>query len=200
MPRISEVVWLYIKRRPIVKAALRDGIVNHSALARTICRELGFPEKNFDAVKVALTRISKKVAEKEAGMEEKVLELLEKSSITIQTKVAVVISRKDPGIKAISHARSGGYNTYIVEENETKKIKEEWGVKSVQKNLNLITIKSGEELEEVPGVISFILNALAYEGINVVEFISCYTDTLLVVKEADTRIAYEILSSITGGK
>jgi len=37
---------------------------------------------------------------------------------------------------------------------------------------------------------------LSSEGINVVEFISCYTDTLLVVKEADTAKAYELLSFI----
>jgi len=196
MEKISEVVWLYIKGRPIVKAALRDGIVNHSALARRICYELDIPKNKFDAVKIALTRISKKVAEKEISLEEKVAELLRKSSITIQTKVAVVIARKEFDIKAISHARSGGYTTYIVEENEAKKIEKEWGVKSVRRDLNLITIRSSEEVEEVPGVIAFILNALAYEGINVVEFISCYTDTLLVVREADTHRAYSILSAI----
>ncbi len=196
MERISEAVWLYIKRRPIVKAALRDGIVNHSALARMLCHEMGLPDDKFDAVKVALTRISKKVAEREIDLEEKVIGLLRKSSISIQTKVAVVISRKELELKAISYSRSGGYTTYILEENEANKIKKEWGVKSVQKNLNLITIRSGEELEEVPGVIAFVLNALAYEGINVVEFISCYTDTLLVVKEADTNKAYEILSAV----
>jgi len=194
MERISEAVWLYIKRRPTVKAALRDGIVNHSALARMLCHEMGLPDKKFDAVKVALTRISKKVAEKEIGLEEKVMEVLGKSSINIQTKIAVVISRKELEPKAISYARSGGHTTYILEESEANKLKKEWGVKSVQKNLNLITIRSSEELEEVPGVIAFILNALAYEGINVVEFISCYTDTLLVIKEADTNKAYEILS------
>jgi aspartokinase len=196
MDRISEMVWLYIKRRPTIKAALRDGIVNHSALARLICQELGFSDRKFDAVKVALIRISKKVAEKEISGEEKLLGLLKNSSINIQTKVAVIISRKELGLRAISHARSGNYTTYIVEEREAGKAKKEWGVKSVQRNLNLITIRSGEELEEVPGVIAFLLNALAYEGINIVEFISCYTDTLLVVREADTSKAYEILSFI----
>ncbi len=154
------------------------------------------PDEKFDAVKVALTRISKKVAEREISLEEKVIELLRKSSISIQTKVAVVISRKELELKALSYAKSGAYTTYILEENEANKVKNEWGVKSVQKKLNLITIRSGEELEEVPGVIAFILNALAYEEINIVEFISCYTDTLLVVKEADTHKAYEILSAV----
>lgn len=147
-------------------------------------------------MKVALTRISRKLAEREIGLEEKVMEVLGKSSINIQNKIAVVISRKELELKAISHARSGGHTTYIVEESEANKLKKEWGVKSVQKNLNLITIRSSEELEEVPGVIAFILNALVYEGINVVEFISCYTDTLLVIKEADTNKAYEILSAV----
>ncbi|MGB9719818.1 MAG: ACT domain-containing protein [Candidatus Anstonellales archaeon] len=164
--------------------------------ARIICHELRIPKNKFNAVKIALIRISKRIAEKEINVEEKLIDLLKRSSISIQTKIAVVISRKELGIKAISFARSGGHTTYIVEENEAKKIKKEWGVKSIRENLNLITIRSSEELEEVPGVIAFLLNALAYEGINIVEFISCYTDTLLVVKEADTHKAYEVLSAI----
>ena len=66
----------------------------------------------------------------------------------------------------------------------------------MEKNLNLITIESPEELEEVPGVISHMLGALASEGVNVVEFISCYTDTLLVIRETDTEKAYRLLAAL----
>ena len=71
-------------------------------------------------------------------------------------------------------------------------------LKKSESNLNLISIHSPEELEDVPGVIAHILNSLAMEGINVVEFISCYTDTLLVVRQPDTARAYEMLSSLMG--
>ena len=117
-------------------------------------------------------------------------------SISIQNKIAAIVSRKELDLKAISHAKSGGYNTYLVEAKELGKMRGEKGLTLLTENLNLLTIKSPEDIEETPGVIAFILNALAHEGINVVEFISCYTDTILAIKERDTTKAYELLSSI----
>jgi len=196
MEKLSELVWLYVKGRPSLREGLKYGIINHSALARIILDELSLPEGKFDAVKVALIRTSRKLAEKGIGGEEKILDVLRGSSISIQTKVAAVVSRKELGVKAITHARSGNYITYIVEETELKKVRNERGIKLLTKNLNLVTIKSKEEIEETPGVIAFVLNALAHEGINVVEFISCYTDTILAIKERDTSRTYDLLSSI----
>ena len=37
---ISELVWLYIKKRPFLKEIVREGIVNYSALARKISVEV----------------------------------------------------------------------------------------------------------------------------------------------------------------
>ncbi len=196
MEKISELVWLYVKGRPSLREGLKYGIINHSALARMILDELELPEEKFDALKVALLRTAKKLAKKEIGGEEKILRVLRGSSISIQTKVAAVVSRREIELKAISQAKSGEYVTYLVEAKELKKIRKERGIKLITENLNLVTIKSGEEIEETAGVIAFILNALAHEGINVVEFISCYTDTILAIKESDTAKAYELLSSI----
>ena len=196
MEKLSELVWLYVKGRPSLREGLKYGIINHSALARIILDELDLPEGKFDAVKVALIRTSKKLAEKEIGGEEKILDVLRGSSISIQTKVAAVVSRKELDVKAITHAKSGSYITYIIEESELGKVRKERRIKLLTENLNLVTIKSKEEIEETPGVIAFILNALAHEGINVVEFISCYTDTILAIKERDTSRTYELLSSI----
>ncbi len=64
-------------------------------------------------------------------------------------------------------------------------------------NLNLIVIHSPPAVEETPGVISHMLNSLASEGINVVEFVSCYTDTIFVVKGSNAAKAYEILQKLT---
>ena len=197
MEKLSELVWLYVKGRPSLREGLKYGIINHSALARLIMDELGIPEDKFDALKVALIRTSRKLAEKEIGGEEKILKVLQGSSISIQTKVAALVSRKELDVKAISQVKSGEYITYLIEEKELGKIKKERGIKLTTRNLNLVTIKSSEDIEETPGVIAFILNALAHEGINVVEFISCYTDTILAIKESETAKAYDMLSSIT---
>ncbi|VVB98311.1 ACT domain protein [uncultured archaeon] len=66
-----------------------------------------------------------------------------------------------------------------------------------EENLNLFILSSSPDIEDTPGVISTVLHLLAAEGINVHEFISSYTDTLLVIREADTSRAYELLSALT---
>lgn len=195
MENISQLVWLYVKRRPYLKEVIREGVVNYSALARKISIEAFGNAQKENAVKMALIRLAKKMEHLESDIEERILKLLKSSSMVIKSKVAVVIStRQLEGVRPLSFAKSGRHTTYILEQRELEGLDRK--PSKVEENLNLITIESPEELEEVPGVISYILGALASEGINVVEFISCYTDTLLVVRQADTERAYAILSKI----
>jgi len=197
MGEIAQLVWLYVKRRPFIKESLRAKLVNYSSLARKISREIYRDQKNFNAIKVSLQRIAVKLSKGEEGLEEGILKLLKETSITIETKIAVIISRGELPIKAISSVKSRSTITYIAKEEEVKKIKNEKKIRLIQKNLNLITLISTEDIESTPGVVSLLLGTLASEGINVQEVISCYTDTLLVIKEADTTKAYEILNGIT---
>lgn len=197
--RTSELVWLYIKRRPFLKEIVREGIANYSALARKICVEVFGNTKNENAVKMALVRMGRRIHEREEDMEGKILDVLRRSSLSIRNKVAVVITTRElEGVDYLSSVEGKGFFTYIVEEKEMENVRKTKSVLSTETNMNLITIHSPPALEEVPGVISHVLNALAGEGINVAEFVSCYTDTLLVIKQADTTRAYEILTTLSG--
>ncbi|MDD5022667.1 MAG: ACT domain-containing protein [Candidatus ainarchaeum sp.] len=193
---ISELIWLYVKRRPFLKESLREQIINYSSIARRISYEFYGNNSKFNAIKMALQRISKKLLMQEENLEEKVLQVLKSSSLNIQTKIAVVISRGELPLTPISYSKSREYTTYIINENQILKLKKDKRVKSIKQNLNLITIVSSDEIENTPGVVSLIMSVLASEGINVQEIISCYTDTLIVVKEADSSKSYEILSSL----
>lgn len=198
MESTSELVWLYVKQRPFLKEVLRQGVVNYSALARRICADAFGSQKRQNAVKMALIRLGQRMDDLESDLEARILSVLKGSSMVLKSKVAVVISKRElEGISTLSNVRSGRHMTYILEQREMEKIpnKALW---KKEENLNLIIIESPESVEEVPGVISYILGALASEGINIVEFISCYTDTILVVKQAETERAYRILSSIMG--
>lgn len=197
MASISELVWLYIKRRPFLKEVLRERIVNYSALSRKISLEAFGDESKENAVKMALVRLSERLNEQEESLEHRILSTLKKSSITIRSKVAVVISHRElEGVRYLSYTESKGTLTYIIEEKDLEKARSAKSSIRVEQNLNLISVHSPPELEEVPGVIAYMLAALAGEGINIIEFVSCYTDTILVVRQAETVRAYEILSEI----
>jgi hypothetical protein len=199
MENTSRLVWLYVKQRPFLKEVIRQGVVNYSALARKISIDAFGSLRKENAVKMALIRLGGRMDQIESDLEMKILSVLRKSSMVVKSKVAVVISKREiEGIRPLSHVKSGRHMTYIIEQRELENLPGRRYLWKSEENLNLITIESPEELEEVPGVISYILGALASEGVNVVEFISCYTDTLLVVKAADTEKTYRILSSIMG--
>ncbi len=198
-PSISELVWLYVKKRPFLKEILRSKIVNYSALARKISREAFGTASKRNAVKMSLVRLSERLSEKEESLEEKILLTLKKSSISIRSKVAVVITARElEGIRYLSYAESKGITTYILEEKDFEKLSAgRQKVLRSEPNLNLISIHSPPELEDTPGVCAHMLDALATEGINIIEFVSCYTDTLLVVRQSDTVRAYELLEAFT---
>ncbi len=197
MEKTSELVWLYVKRRPFIKEMLKYDLVNYSRLARKLCKEVFRSQSNFYAVKAALMRIGARIRKKETEMEGKVLEVLKDTSISIRNKVVVLISSAPLELEAVSSVKSGHFYTYIAEQREAAKAMRSKSILSVEENLNLFILSSTPAIEDTPGVISTVLHLLAAEGINVNEFISSYTDTLLVIGEADTSRAYELLSSLT---
>lgn len=179
---------------------IRHNLTNYSELARKLCEEIFGSQKNFYAVKAALMRFSSKIRKRENELEGKVLEILKDTSITIMNKVVVLISTAPLVIDAISSVKSGNCYTYIATQQNAKKSKYPKNILHMKQNLNLFVLSSPFQIENTAGVISTILHLLASEGINVQEFISCYTDTLLVINEADSAKAYELLSELTDAK
>ena len=84
----------------------------------------------------------------------------------------------------------------VVDSSYSKQLRKK-GMKVID-DLTLVILCSPQELQDTPGCVSAILDAIAAEGINVLEFISCHTDTLMVVRNADAVRIYEILANLTG--
>ena len=191
MPSVAENVWLYVKGKPYLQEALEKGVVNYSALARVIDREMG--GKDFEAVKAALRRLKERLGKERRNVEQKVLKVIKASRLEMRDKIAVIISNRKLNIPVIAVAKSASGYTYIVGDDAVEKA-ECKDLLKIQKNLSMITIMSPESLEDTPGVLAYLLSSLAAENINVVEFVSCYRDTLLVFKDVDITKAFEILS------
>ena len=64
-----------------------------------------------------------------------------------------------------------------------KKIKNQ--IIKINKNLAMINIICPPEIEETPGVISFVYSFFAENGINILEEMSCWTDILILIREKD---------------
>jgi hypothetical protein len=63
-----------------------------------------------------------------------------------------------------------------------------------RKGLAEISVTSPRTIEETPGIIAYLSSALAANGINIVETVSCYTDTIFILEEKDILKGFEVLN------
>jgi len=194
---ISDTVRLYLKMKPYMHEALRKRVVNFSALARLIQKDLSIRSQN--AVKIALIRYAESLRKSEWDTEEKALSVLEENQITLLEGVRVIIADKKLNIENSAEVKTDSYYIYLTRKDAVRgmgKQQRDQLIK-VNNNCSAITVYSGENLEKVSGVVAFMASVLAEEDINVIELISCYTETIFVVNKYDALRAYQLLSNLT---
>ncbi len=190
---ISDIVRVYLKNKPYTLEALEAGIVNFSALARVVQKDLRI--RNYHAIKAALRRYAIELRKESAGIERHALSILKASTVTIESGIGVAVSMRDVDIRKGSKLRIGDYYVYLVRDRrEFGKVKT--GAIKLHENASAIAIHSEERLESSPGFVAFVASLLAEQSINIAEFVSCYTETLIVVNRSDAIKSHELLMGI----
>jgi len=185
---ISKEVMIYLKHKPYVLEALEQEIINYSALARKIKKDLG--NVNFEAVKTTIIRIAKDLRNKKKQRELKIINLLKKADFSINNKIATIHHISPLNIESIAFSKTPSGYMYFVKEN----IAEKSTFKKIDYGYAIIHIKSPKEIEDTPGVAAFLLSTLASENINVVHLMDCREDTFLVIKEFNAPLSFRVLS------
>lgn len=199
----------YLQEHPSVKDCLRNNVINYSKLARRISKELGIEkESSVEAVLIACRRYQSRMG-KETNLEDQIIKILKKTEMEIKNKiVAVVISKSifvENLISIEKKIRSKADVFYVIEgvnvftviisekyfEELEKMFKQ--NIVRVSKDLVMITLKSPESLENTSGVIAHFYSLFSENGINIVETMSCWTDTLFVISEKDIPSAMNFL-------
>jgi aspartokinase len=190
---IAKNVRNYLRNKPYLLEALEKGIVNLSEVSRQIQQELG--TGNFGAIKAALRRFSEELQRHKQKREEKVLQLLKRSGIVVYDRKSVIITAKEMHIKNGMKVDLIGKFVYVLEKSE---LPERLNALVKHNNCTMIVVHSPEELEATPGVVAFLTTLLAEQNVNIIEFISCWTETIIVVEKKDSLKAYEVLSNLAG--
>ena len=185
----ATIVREMLKRKPYVRYALEQNIANMSAVARLIQKDI--KNTNIEAIKAALIRETHKLSYKRKIRDEIVIDILKNSKILIQDKISVVTSERKVDLSYLVMAKLSDSFVYIVDQTKIPRIKEEGLVLS--RDLNAVFISSVENIGEIPGFIAFLTNILASEDINIKEFISCHTDTVIILTQEDAIKAFTIL-------
>lgn len=189
---VAQDVRNHLRNKPYLLEALEKGIVNLSELSRQLQKELKLSD--ISAIKAALRRYAEELQKHRQKREEKVLHLLKKSSIAVYDRKSVMITAKELDQKGMKVDLLDKF-VYLMDrsdlpERTTSLIKHE--------NCTMIVVHSPEELENTPGVVAFLATLLSEQNVNIVEFISCWTETIMVVEKKDSLKAYEVLSNLVG--
>jgi len=190
---IAQNVRVYLRNKPYLLEALEKNIVNLSELSRQIQNEL--ETDNTSAVKAALRRFSEELQKHKQKREEKVLALLKRSNIAIYDRKSVIITAKEIQPKKGMKVDLLGKCVYLLDKAD---LSEHISTLIMHENCTMIVIHSPEELEATPGVVAFLTSLLAEQNVNMIEFISCWTETIIVVEKKDSLKTYEVLSNIVG--
>ena len=190
---IAQNVRNHLRNKPYLLEALEKGIVNLSELSRQIQEELQI--ENMSAVKAALRRFSEELQKHKQKREEKVLQVLKRSAMAVYDRKSVIITPNEINTETGMKVDLLGKVVYLLDRSDLPK-----RVSALVKhdNCTMIVVHSPEELEATPGVVAFLTTLLAEQNVNIIEFISCWTETIIVVEKKDSLKAYEVLSNLVG--
>ncbi len=189
----AQEVRTYLKNKPYLLEALEKGIVNLSELSRQIQQEL--KATNTTATKAALRRYAEELQRHKQKREEKVLNLLKRSGIAVYDRKSVIITAKEVDTKGGMKVDLPGKFVYLLDRAD---LPERISTLVKHDNCTMIVVNSPEELENTPGVVAFLTTLLAEQNVNIIEFISCWTETVIVVEKKDSLKAYEALTNLVG--
>jgi hypothetical protein len=201
MPTTTELTEKYLSEHPSILDCLKNGVINYSKLSRKISKELDI-EKNtsLEAILIACRRYEVKIKD-EKILENKILKILKESELEIKNKIIVTIVDKTKYLWKIIEIENKFQKasdtfyaiegskvfTIITTEKQIQDLETLFGEAIIKttKNLAMITIKSPKDLENTPGVIGYLSSMFGKRGVNIVETMSCWTDTIFVISEED---------------
>ncbi len=190
---VAQQVREAIRMRPSLLDSLKMGIVNYSALARMLQEEIG--DGSIEAVKAAVIRIAEDLSKEWKLQEEEVRGILKESKVRLQDKIAVLISPIKLDIPYLVTAYLTDSYVYIVDQtglsNDIPKQVQ------IMNNLVALVLLSPDRVETTPGFVAFITQLLGGHDINIIEFISCFTNTIIVLDTRDALKAFSLLQNYT---
>ena len=205
---IAERTREYIDAHPSIKDCMSKDLINYSSLARQIMKDLSV--NNEEAVMIACRRYAMKLSNHD--YEGSILKVLSNSRLVLKTKISIITAKNDWNVlqslevifskllnekSAMQIIQGQQAITVICDENLMNDVIGAIRTENVVKtrtNLVEISVRSPEHISDVSGVFAYLANNLADGGINVIESVSVFTDTIFIIDETDMINAYSILS------
>ena len=206
---ISRTVEIYVQEHPSVKDCLKQGLINYSKLSRTISKELSIQKKYFDAVLVSLRRCERKL-KGDISVQRKIRQILKKSKIQLKNKIVdVILDKKIKKSNLIDlqkdiekaggeiHIIHGASAIALITNQEFLTAIESYfknHIIKINKDLVEVVLQTNIDIEDTPGVVSYLTSLLSGNNVNIVETLSTYIDTIFVLDSNNAGKAIELLT------
>ncbi len=206
MPSTAELTEKFISEHPAIKDCLKKGLINYSALSRFIAAEL---PKGTSSEAVAIAAIRFRDGIKDEKRDREISSLFRRSNLEVKNNIMRFTIAKhiypDSLIDIEREVKKHRWLFFAIEGTETitllvqkqsapliqKRLKS--FIVSTKKDLSLITFTS-TGIQETEGAVAYLTGLFFENGINIEEFMSCYDDTLIVIKSSNVPRAMTFLS------
>jgi hypothetical protein len=210
----ADVTRSYVDEHPSIREALRDDLLNYTALARLVQAEREL--RNEEAVTIACRRYQRELA-RDAPEQRAIRTVLAASRIQVHTDVALVRVRDDSealdrllglarrtlptlsGRQVFEVFQGTRATTVLCDEALLSTLLPEVPARlrvAVERGLAIISFRSRPDVAEIPGVVAYLADALYVRGVNCLETVSVHTDSIFVFPHKDLIRAYQTLSAL----
>ena len=216
MITVPEIVEQIVRKSPFLEEALASKIINLSSLARIIKPEIQqklLKDIKNGAIIMALKRLEEKLDKKDSPslktlknigdltVRSNLVEFTFTNSSTLLDRlreILLIIDREKTSFLTFSH---GVFETTLIVsqnlETEVEKIFSHEHMRSKFTQLSAITLLLPKETVNTPGAYYQILKNLAWEGINIVEVVSNYTELTIVLENNEVNRAFSALKNLS---
>mgnify|MGYP000052678385 CR=1 FL=1 len=217
MKTIASTVAAYVKTKPYLSAALSDGIINLTSLARKIKPQIETSLKktvNQGAIVMSLKRVSDEA--EFTSDSSKILSVLKNmGDITVRSSLVdysfsisdTLLLNQSNLLKEIEHKKEVFYTSSrgVNETNIVISASVEQLIETVFKNeklthkienLSSITVKLPQVNISTPGVYYYIFQRLAWEGIIIHEVISTTNEFTIIVSDDQIDVAFKVIKDL----
>jgi len=213
MVTIARIVEKIVRDNPSLELMLSKDLISYSKLARYLKKEVKHElrkEVRDSAIIVAIKRLQEKAAKsyempkdlsaRSLTTYSNLMEIGVVGSSALPEKIQEIYSFPELTEGAMLNISEGVNQTvFVFSEELEEKMKEVLAGEKVLvelKRISQISISFEKEMFETPGFLVYVLKELAWNGINVVEVISTYTELNVMVNGKDLTRAYDVLQKL----
>lgn len=213
MTTVPQKVEELVNQSPFYKRLIAQDLLNISQLARKFkpqVEEALFKDVSEASIVMALKRLSHRIRYEskinyakhfgDISLKSGLTELTYKNSASLYVSIEKLLNKASQNESAYITFVKGAWQTTIIASTAlVDTIREIFSKESLEvefPNLSAVTIQLGNEHINEPGIIAYMLDMLAFEGVNVMEVVSTFDELTVIIRDEEVERAFGIMNRV----